>query len=69
MALTVEQLQAKRERLLQVLGTNEVTVDNQTIRYTGDEDKLRALRAIDAEIAALQAPQARQFVIQTKRGI
>ena len=67
--MTLAQLQAKRETLLKSLGMASIEHDGNAIRYNSDENKLASLRAIDAEIAALQNPQSRQFTIQTKRGI
>lgn len=69
MALTLEQLIARRDAILGSLGITSLQLGDKQLTYGRDEEKVRALKALDAEIAALQSPQARQFTIQTNRGI
>ncbi len=70
MALTVEQLQAQRDEIVAQMSAP------QQVAFKGRSETLRpqaeleaALRRVDAEIARLQAPQDRQFTVQTKRGL
>jgi hypothetical protein len=65
MALTLAQLQTKRDEIVQSLGLAGVTFGERSIQYARQQE---ALAAIDAEIAK-QSPQSRQFVIQTSRGL
>jgi len=70
MALTLEQLQAQRDELIADMSKPsriEFSDRGVTNRPQGELDA--ALQRIDAEIAKLQSPQSRQFVIQTSRGI
>ncbi len=66
MALTLAELQEKRDEIVQTLGQAGVTFGDRSVQYARQQE---ALAAIDVEIAKLQSPQARQFVIQTSRGI
>jgi hypothetical protein len=63
--MTVEALQAKREQILKTIGTVRVQFGERNVEFSRQQD---ALALVDAEIAK-QSPQARQFTIQTKRGL
>ena len=65
--MTLDQLQAKRDAIVQSLGMARVQFENRSIEYV--QDKQRELALIDAEIARLQSPQSRQFTIKTSRGL
>jgi hypothetical protein len=64
--MTLVELQAKRESILQQIEVARVTFGERSVEYG---DKRKALELIDAEIAKLEGPQDRQFTIQTKRGL
>lgn len=65
--MTLEQLQAKRDEILKAIGIARVIFADRSVEYTADKEK--ELAVIDAEIARLQSPQARQFTVQTSRGL
>jgi hypothetical protein len=70
MALTLEQLQAQRDKTIQEMSLeSRVDFSDRGITRRSQEELEAALRRIDTEIAALQSPQSRQFTIQTSRGI
>lgn len=70
MALTLEQLQAERDKILDAMGHPiNVQFSDRSITYRAQADLEAALKRVDAEIAKLQSPQSRQFTIQTNRGI
>jgi hypothetical protein len=70
MALTLEQLQEQRDKILEEMGRPiNVQFSDRSVTYRAQEDLDGALKRVDAEIARLQSPQAKQFTIQTKRGI
>lgn len=54
--MTLVQLQQKREQLLKSLGISAVEYRDRRTQFSGDADKLKALAAIDHEIAALETP-------------
>jgi high-affinity nickel permease len=65
--MTLAELQAKREEVLQSLGIARITFGERSIEYARQAD---ALAAIDREIARLAQPeQTRVFTIQSKRGL
>jgi hypothetical protein len=67
MALTLEQLQAKRDEIIQALEIARIQFTDRSLDYVAD--KRRSLELIDAEIAKLQAPQNKVFTISTSRGL
>jgi 5-enolpyruvylshikimate-3-phosphate synthase len=68
--MTIEELQAKRSKILTDMGGFlELIHGDKTIRNRPQTDLEAALQRVDAEIAALQSPQPRNFVIQTNRGL
>lgn len=71
MALTLEQLQAQRDKILGEMGhaSRVETPDGGAITCRPQAELDAALQRIDAEIATLQAPQSRQFTIKTGRGL
>lgn len=64
--MTLEQLQAKREEILQSLGIARIQFGERSIEYARQQE---ALAVVDREIAKLESPQPRQFTIQTSRGL
>ncbi len=64
--MTLEQLQAKREEILQSLGIARVQFGERSMEYARQQE---ALTVVDREIAKLESPQPRQFTIQTSRGL
>lgn len=64
--MTLEQLQAKRERLLESIGIAQVTYGDRSIQYARQRE---ALELLDAEIQRAQSPEGRVFTIQTSRGL
>ena len=70
MALTLEQLQAQREKILgEMGGLQSLAFGDKNITYRPQQDLDAALARVDAEIAKLQSPQNRQFTITTSRGL
>lgn len=70
MALTLEQLQAERDKILDAMGQPvNVQFEGRSVTQRAHTDLNAALQRIDAEIAKLQSPQSRQFTVQTSRGI
>jgi hypothetical protein len=70
MAITLEQLQAQRDKILDEMGNpSHVQFESQSVTYRPQDELEAALRRVDAEIAKLQSPQSRQFTIQSLRGI
>ena len=72
MALTLAQLQAERDNILDGMGKeySRVEFGDGGVTFRPQEELDAALQRIDAEIARLQSPsQPRQFTIQTNRGI
>ena len=65
--MTLDQLQAKRDSVVQSIGVARVQFADRSIEYV--QDKQRELALIDAEIARLQSPQSRQFTVKTSRGL
>ena len=70
MALTLEQLQAQREKILTDMGnTAQVQFGDRSVTHRPQAEMDAALQRVDAEIAKLQSPQSRQFTVQTSRGL
>ena len=70
MALTLEQLQAQREDVLTSMrAESRIECSDRGVTYKPQAELEAALQRIDAEIAAMQSPQSRQFTIQTSRGL
>lgn len=70
MALTLEQLQAQRDKIITEMSRPiEVQMGDRLIRHRPQPDLESALRAVDAEIAALGSAPSRQFTIKTSRGL
>ena len=70
MALTLEQLQAQREKILCDMGnTAQVQFGDMSVTHRPQAEMDAALQRIDAEIAALQSPQSKQFTVKTSRGL
>lgn len=70
MALTLEQLQAERDKIVDAMGHPiNVQFSDRSVTQRSQADLEAALKRVDAEIAKLQSPQARQFTIQTSRGL
>lgn len=70
MALTVQDLQSERDKILAQMGNpSQVSFEGRSLTYRPQVDLEAALKRVDAELAAMQAPSSRQFVIQTNRGI
>jgi len=70
MALTLEQLQAQRDKILGEMGNaSNLQFGDRSVTYRPQAELEAALRRVSAEIAKLQSPQSRQFTIQTSRGI
>ena len=70
MALTIEQLEAERETALLAMSEPEhIEAFGRSVTNRNQRDLLGTIHQLDAEIARLQSPQGRTFVIQTKRGI
>ena len=70
MPRTVEELQAQRDQIL--AGMSEIShVQGPTaaVSFKSQADMELLLKRLDAEIAALQGTQSRQFTIQTNRGL
>jgi hypothetical protein len=65
--MTLRELQAKRDEILRAMGVARIQFEGRAIDYVAD--KKRELALLDAEIARLGSPQARQFTIQTERGL
>jgi len=71
MALTLGQLQAERDKILDAMA-QPITVqfsDRRSVTFRAQADLDAALKRVDAEIARLQSPQSRQFTIRTSRGL
>ncbi|MEZ5398617.1 MAG: hypothetical protein R2729_03045 [Bryobacteraceae bacterium] len=67
MALTLSELQARRDDIVKSAGITKQTFGDRSVEYG---DAVRALAVIDREIATLSAPQeSRVFTVQTKRGL
>ena len=65
--MTLSDLQAKREEILQSLGITRVQFGERSIEYARQAE---ALQAIDREIARLAQPgEAKVFTIQSSRGL
>lgn len=65
--MTLSELQAKREEVLQSLGIARVTFGERSLEHARQKE---ALDVIDREIAKLlQTDQPRVFVIQSSRGL
>ncbi len=70
MAVTLEQLQAQRAKILADMGGfSEIQAGDKALRMRPQSELEAALQRVDAEIAGLQSPQPRSFVIQTNRGL
>jgi len=70
MALNVEELLAKRERLVASLASPRRLQAGDLAIEHGDPGAIqRAIAAIDQEISRLESPKGRLFTIQTKRGL
>jgi hypothetical protein len=71
MALTLDQLQAERDALLEIIGKGirRIQFSDRLLEYETQAEMEAAVQRIDREIAALQSPKSRQFTIQTNRGI
>lgn len=73
MARTLEQLQAQRDKIVEEMGGPEtVQFADRSVTRRPQADLEKALRLVDAEIAALQSGQSGQdrvFTIQTNRGL
>jgi hypothetical protein len=68
--VTLEQLQAEREKLLGSLSApDSLTFADRSMRNRTPEQIRAAIAQIDGEIGKLQTPEPRQFVVQTKRGL
>lgn len=68
--MTINELQVQREAILKQMAAPEsLSSGDKSIRNRQQGDLEAALQRIDAEIAALQSPQPRNFVIQTNRGL
>ncbi|MBX9757221.1 MAG: hypothetical protein K2Y29_00480 [Beijerinckiaceae bacterium] len=65
MATSLEQLQTKRDELVQALGVAGIRTGEDSIQY-GDIEK--ALRRIDREIARLQSSTSRRSVAGFSNG-
>jgi hypothetical protein len=70
MAVTIDQLQAARDKLVDEMGKgySRVEFEGRGLTYRPQAELEAALRQVDAEIARLQNPAARQFTVQTNRG-
>lgn len=67
---TLAELQAQRDEILsQMGGAQSLTFQDRSITRRPQQELDAALARVDAEIAALQSPQPRQFTIQTSRGL
>jgi hypothetical protein len=71
MALTLAQLQQRRDEILDEMGrASEVRFsDGRSVTQRPQTELDAALQRVDAEIAAMQSPQSRQFTVQTSRGL
>jgi hypothetical protein len=70
MALTLDQLRANRDAILDEMGrASQLQFGDRSITYRPQAEMDAALQRIDSEIAELQSPRSRQFTIQTSRGI
>jgi hypothetical protein len=70
MALTLAQLQAQREKILSGMGNAaQVQFSGGSVTHRPQAEMEAALQRVDAEIAALQSPQSRQFAVRTSRGL
>jgi hypothetical protein len=67
MALTLAELQAQRDNIVQSINVARVQHGEMSVDYVTDKQKSLAL--IDAEIAKRQTPQAKVFTISTNRGL
>lgn len=70
MALTLAELQAQRDDIVEEMGKPiSVHYDNRGVTRRPQAELEAALARIDSEISRLQNSQARQFTIQTSRGL
>lgn len=69
MALTLEQLQAKRDALTEAIGQGvlSVTFSDRTTMYRSVDDLRKARAIIDSDIAAL-AGRSRQSLVVASKG-
>jgi hypothetical protein len=68
--MTLEELLAKRERLVASLASpRRLQAGDLVIEHHDPSTIQRAIAAIDAEISRLESPKNRLFTIQTKRGL
>ena len=64
---TLVELQDKRDKILGQIDMASVQEGDRSVQFVIDKQK--SLAILDREIAALQSPQPKQFVIQTSRGL
>lgn len=69
MALTLEQLQTKREEIVKSMGVQMVQLPDRMVRFPTQPEMTAALQQIDAEIAKMSSPAERVFVVRTSRGL
>lgn len=70
MALTLDQLQAERDKAVMAMASPEnVAFNGRSVTNRSQRDLLATIYRLDAEIARLQPSQGGPFVIQSKRGI
>ena len=72
MALTVAQLQAWRDGLMQarLAGVREFTDQNgESVRYATDREMAAAIAAADAQIAALAGRRPSTIMFKTSKGL
>lgn len=67
--MTVAELQTQREKILAEMGQPDVQFAERGVKRRPQPELDAALAKIDAEIAKLQSPASRQFVVQTSRGL
>jgi hypothetical protein len=67
--MTLAELQAKRDAILASAGEAAIRFGDREIRFAWGDKRAAELALIDAEIAKLQGQAARQFTIQTSRGL
>ncbi len=72
MTLSLDELKAKRDRLLKTLGISSQQVGDQNIAYAGDRTK--ELSLLNGEIAKLEAQESgkariRQIRMQSSTGL